>query len=742
MPRALLISVRFHDGRFHGRPEWPPSPARLFQALVAAAANGVTLADEDKAALKWLERLDPPVIAAPAARTTTGYSNYVPNNDLDAKGGDVRRIAEIRTPKIIKGMLFNPGLPILYLWRFDDGEDHAERVGAIADRLYQFGRGVDMAWAEAEILPDEVAAARLNALGDVTYCPCHSGDGTRLACPAEGTLASLVDRYEKWCRRFAPLTAPAPTNKDPSRTKVIGQSFSQPPKARFRQVAYDSPPHRLLFELRGREGDFSAWPFTGVVRLVETVRDGAARKFADALPEKRAVIDRVFIGRNATEADKAQRIRLLPLPSIGHVHADRAIRRLLVQVPPDCPLDARDIAWAFTAWLPHDPATGELSGWQLVEINADAGERFASMPSHYGIGGERFRIWRTVTPAALPQHASRRRINPSGIREEAKGGLERQAEERQAAAAVCQALRHAGIETPVAAIRVQREPFEARGARAEAFAAGTRFSKHRLWHVEISFARPIPGPVVIGDGRYLGLGIMAPVKDGWRDVLVFSLPPKPVVPISDAGLLVDAVRRALMALSRDDRDEVSPLFSGHEADGGAARSGRHEHVFLLADDADDDGRIDRLIVAAPWACDRSSKPRSSRSREFERVVCSLRRLRAGRLGIFDFPWARALDEHDALVDPARTWSSRTDYHPTRHAGRRKDLAAAVQQDLVDECLRRGFPRPSVEVNSLTAGPKGGSIAVQARLHFAVAVKGPVFLGRDSHRGSGVFAAER
>ncbi|WP_409194161.1 type I-U CRISPR-associated protein Csb2, partial [Accumulibacter sp.] len=40
MPRALLIAVRFHDGRFHGRPEWPPSPARLFQALVAAAATG------------------------------------------------------------------------------------------------------------------------------------------------------------------------------------------------------------------------------------------------------------------------------------------------------------------------------------------------------------------------------------------------------------------------------------------------------------------------------------------------------------------------------------------------------------------------------------------------------------------------------------------------------------------------------------------------------------------------------
>lgn len=32
---GLCISVTFLTGRYHGE-EWPPSPARLFQALVAA----------------------------------------------------------------------------------------------------------------------------------------------------------------------------------------------------------------------------------------------------------------------------------------------------------------------------------------------------------------------------------------------------------------------------------------------------------------------------------------------------------------------------------------------------------------------------------------------------------------------------------------------------------------------------------------------------------------------------------
>ena len=47
MPRSLLITIRFHEGRYHGQEDrfngsdgWPPSPGRLFQALVAGAARG------------------------------------------------------------------------------------------------------------------------------------------------------------------------------------------------------------------------------------------------------------------------------------------------------------------------------------------------------------------------------------------------------------------------------------------------------------------------------------------------------------------------------------------------------------------------------------------------------------------------------------------------------------------------------------------------------------------------------
>ena len=620
-------------------------------------------------------------------------------------------------------------MPFLYLWRFEEGAEKAEAIRTIAERLYQLGRGIDMAFATGELLDEPDAEKRLAIYDGAIHRPSKAGAGKPLSCPTKGSLESLEDRFVKTRARFS----------DEGKGKAAKQLFTQPPKPRFAQPAYESPPARLLFDLRmtDEKADFLAWSLTATVALVEQVRDAAARKLSDAMADKAAAIERVFIGRNATEADKDQRLRILPLPSIGHLHAERSIRRILVEIPPDCPLASDDIDWAFSGIEPHDAATGELSGWSLVP----AEDR--RMLGHYAIGdGEQdgFRLWRTVTPAGLPERAARRRIDPRRIADEAKGATERVGEEARAATAVLQALRHARVTTEVESVRVQREPFAAKGVRAEAFAHGTRFAKERLWHVEIAFAEPHRGPLVIGDGRYLGLGLMAPVKDAWRDVIVFSLPPEAGVAVADAAELLRAIRRALMALSRDSRGAVPGLFSGHEPDGAPASAGGHEHVFLAADDADRDGRIDRLIVAAPWVCDRSGHaPRQSDRALFDRVVSSLSEVRAGRLGVIALGPPPTLAADDPIFGPARTWESRTLYCPTRHASRGKDPTSAVVQDVITECERRGLPRPEAELLELNAGPNGGSIAARLRLRFAVTVEGPIMLGRDSHMGGGLFA---
>ena len=68
MSSIFCLTVRFLDPvpTFHGRgdgsePEWPPSPLRLFQALVAASAArwpGSHFGDYAAPALKWLEAQD------------------------------------------------------------------------------------------------------------------------------------------------------------------------------------------------------------------------------------------------------------------------------------------------------------------------------------------------------------------------------------------------------------------------------------------------------------------------------------------------------------------------------------------------------------------------------------------------------------------------------------------------------------------------------------------------------------
>jgi CRISPR-associated protein Csb2 len=744
MTRALLLSIHFHDGRYHGRPEWPPSPARLFQALVAGAASGKTLSAEDRVALGWLEQREPPVIAAPPKRDGGGFINYVPNNDLDSVGRDPHRVAEVRAGKLIKPLLFDARIGLLYAWTFDGGEEHAQRLCAVAERLYQLGRGVDMAWARGEIINSDEIETRLASHGGGIFRPGAGEGGIVVPSPQKGSLASLERRFVEIGSRFRAVKS----------GRQAQQIYSQASKPRFAPVVYGSAPQRFLFDLRKLtdKEDFEAWPLVRAVELVEHIRDLAAAALKDRRPDAAATVDRVFIGRDAQAADKAARIRIVPLPSIGSVHVVPAIRRVLIEVPPNCPFSGADIEGAFSGLLVSERVaskTGEVVGNRLLP----AEDR--DMLRNYGVDvSNGHRVWRSVTPVVLTETAARRRIDPQRLRQElaasreaagrsfkeAKSGAERVAEERRAVAAVAQALRHAGVAAHPEAIRVRREPFARRGARAEEFAPGTRFAKERLWHIEITFADPVRGPLLIGDGRYLGLGLMAPQPDALRIALVFAVPTEAAIAKASGPALVHAARRALMALARDPKGGVPPLFSGHEDDGGRAATGQHKHVFIAADDGDGDGRIDRLIIAAPWACDRSLKPAPAERRQFDAVVSRLEMLRAGRLGVIALGRPVALTSRDALAGPARDWESRTPYLATRHVGRRKDAAEMLTRDISSECVRRGLPAPAaVEILECKGVSNGGGLKALARLRFAIAIHGPLLLGRDSHRGGGLFA---
>ncbi|MGO8920658.1 MAG: type I-U CRISPR-associated protein Csb2 [Stellaceae bacterium] len=725
---TLLVSVRFHDGRYHGSGEWPPSPARLFQALVAGAARGENLSEHAVEAFEWLESLDAPAIGAPPSYAGQPFKTFVPNNDLDAVGGDPARIGEIRAGKIIRPRTFDAAVPLLYAWTFEHGADaerHARTICEIADNLYQLGRGVDMAWAKAEIADDEEADTRFRPHGGVIWRPNGGGDGAALSCPNPGSLVSLTRRFKAMRARF----------KTVGQGKKASQLFVQAPKPNLRQVLYNSSSEFLLFEIRNADG-FAPQPLERIVAFTERVRDQAAARLKKGLPDCAALVDRVFVGRDAKEADKVRRIRITPLPSIGHIHLERSIRRVLVTVAPDCPIAAADIAWAFSGLAPDfDPQTGEVpdDGAMLVA----AGDR--AMLAHYGIeDAVPERLWRTVTPAALSERAARRRIDPHRMREEAKGGAERLREQAAAEWAARQALRHAGIDASVQAIRVQREPLEANGKRAESFAVSPRFAKERLWHIEIAFAHPVEGPLLIGDGRYLGLGLMRPVRHT-AGVLAFTIADGLAGQAEPQGL-TRALRRAVMARVQETMGERATLpafFTGHATDGAPARSGSHQHLAFAFDVP-----RRRLMVIAPHVLERRKASQTEHKwlDVLERALGGFCELRAGPAGRLSLSSCHIEMQDDPLFARSSTWENLTPYRVTRHA-KLRDAAAALEADLLAECRRAGFPRPRVEVTQ-TFAKSGAGLFGLAKLRFHGAAAGPILLGRDHHFGGGLFVGTR
>jgi CRISPR-associated protein Csb2 len=729
--RALLFEVRLLDGRYHGVGDWPPAPFRLFQALVAGAYGGRWRSelDADKdAAFRWLERLQPPHIAAPIKHEGRATTYFVPNNDLDSVGGDPARVSEIRIGKVVRPTLVDGEASFLYAWPFDEGENHAEQLCAIAERLHTLGRGIDPAFARAETCDWVAAEVRLAAHQGRVARPTGAGSPpSDPFCPTDGSLESLKLRHSASATRF--------TREGVGKKAIT--LFRQSPKAKFRTVAYDRRPVRLLFELR-RSVDpalFAAVPQELAITIAASIRDLAAARLNSALPKRSPEIDRLVVGRGAGPADIARRILVVPLPSIGMAHTPPGIRRVLVEVPPDSPFSEAEVTWALSGQNPVDSETGEIIERTILTQTEDK-----SMLRNYGVE-RRARLWHTITPAALPMPRRLGRI----------GGAERTRDEQHAAGAVVNALRHAGYNPRGADIRVQSEPFHRKGARADAFEPD-RFTTLR--HIQIRFPEPVTGPIVIGDGRFLGLGVMAPAQDERApSIQLFAIDPATAPPAAQAQAVARALHRAVMA--RVDgvwrkgaarRDQALPtFFTGHEPEGAPARSGRHEHLFFFADDLDGDGRLDRLAVVSPHVADRTFGRDLAERRQIEDHLRTLDRalrdfttLRAGKAGVLSLAPAETVEDGDPVFGRTRSLVSRTLYAPTHHT-RRASAEEAVRRDLTEECARRGLPRPEVDVLAVDIGPRGG-LAARVRLRFRVAIKGPVLLGRGSHFGAGLFVA--
>jgi len=742
---ALILRVTLHAPLYHGQPEWPPSPARLFQALVAGASRRL---DEPAvaAALRWLEVQPPPVIGVPSDTQGQVVTGFVPNNDLDAKGGDPAQIGSIRVAKSFQARhLDHPEL--LFIWDAVESA-HAATIVDIAKGLYQFGRGVDMAFAQGEVVDEETRAAIVAGWKGPVHFPSPGAPGTGLACPRLGSLTSVHARFADSLNRF----------QTEGKGKKATEVFAQPRKALWQQVPYDAAARRAVYELHrvGEPGRFAPQSAAEAPRLVTQWRDAALARLVSAGLEAE-MLEGVLVGRRpgaAMTVPSHLRARFVPLPSIGHEHVDGQIRRLYVDLPVGGPLIFDDLRWALSGLVANDVMLVESFDLDMV--------------GHYS---KPSRIWVTVTPMALA--AARRRIDPARQKAEAKGAPERNDEEVAAIHAVRDALRHAGIREVVRSIDVQREPFGAHGLRAEAFDAPPRFPKDKLWNVRIVFARELSGLQVLGDGRFLGLGLLRPDLGLDGPVTAFAIA---------AGLegqiqpheLARHLRRAVMARAQaiwGKRAKLPPAISAHGEDDGPAAG--HEHLYYLVDpqrrrllvwhpsQAADGlmGHPQDLVLEAPPVKSKEGKDKpdirthkerpdeetkrmakevskkKAERQKLARALDGLTELRAGAMGVLALETV-PLDEGDPLVATSAMWRSVTPYRVQRHA-KVGSAAEAVRLDVEAACA--GYPPVAVTVFGARA-VDGALEAERVELRFSRPVAGPLALGKTAHLGGGLFEA--
>jgi len=514
---VTFLQPTFHGRRDRGQPEWPPSPLRLFQALVAGAAarwdedgGRTNLADETKPkltdvadAFRWLERLcehSPPEIISPAAQVGSAYLLSVPNNAMDlvaaawsrgnySNTGDANP-ATHRTMKPVRPTHMLDRDTLHYLWPLSDPaaadiDHHITALTAAARCLVALGWGVDVAIGDARVISDQDA---LRLAGE-RWLPLRAaaGYGNGLRLPVNGTFRALTDRHARFLNRLSD-----------GGLKIV------PPLSNFRALAYartsEQPPRSFAaFALRPVDPDartpWRAFRQERAVCVAAMLRHAAweAAKadlggWRDATWAKQAVAGHGPRKPNGRYVDDNwPRFSYLPLPTTGGPHADGMIRRVLIAEPlPQLGGDGRSAAWAMQRMagsMLRDEQTGDDAA--LLEQLADGDAVLA----RYVARDNPAREWVSVTPVILPGY------------DDAKPA------KRERLLREC--LMHAGYEEAVESVETRPAAWLAGCPPTRTFRRPAYLRHLPALHVRLRFRVPTSGPIAIGAGRHCGLGVFA-----------------------------------------------------------------------------------------------------------------------------------------------------------------------------------------------------------------------------------------
>lgn len=529
-----LLTGRYVAARFNDRTraEWPPHPARWFSAAVAAWADGPERSEAEADALRWLERQKAPTIACSTGDQIgcgEGATAFVPVNDAAAVRSVDRTYATMlharaavaeeepeRTARAQRQLARARE-------KAEEGATTASQAACVkvpagsALAVLPDVRGkqprtfpsvrpdspiVTFGWTEADPEPAvrevlDRLVGRIGRLGhssSLVSCrltdtpaahpwlvPDANGD-LILRTPGPGQFDLLEEdfqRHQGHEPRALP-SAPQPyATPQPPTDDVPGSVFAS---------------RLLLLELTGTQ----APAVTAALSLARALRTALLDHAGEDAPE-------LLSGRSADGTpSRRPHLALVPLPFVGHEHADGLIKGVGLLLPAEQDGERDETLGLIWRWLEATDGRLRVGGREVRLARGEGSSRLATLSSRRWC--REARAWATVTPIALDRWPGDQN-DPDPAR--------RTAARERAAETVARACAHMGLPTP-AAVEVQPDSWIAGVPPAHRFPAFTTPNggpRRAAVHAVIRFAGPVRGPIVLGAGRYVGQGLCLPLPE-------------------------------------------------------------------------------------------------------------------------------------------------------------------------------------------------------------------------------------
>ena len=538
------VEVNFLTGRYvatrhneRRQCEWPPHPTRLFSALVASwAEDGKDPAERE--ALEWLESQGPPAISASDATPRSVVSHFVPVNDtsivfrswherransiyeladqlhteLTASGGEVTKKAtqlqrKLAKAREVQSQVNSPGntnpssaiemLPeqrnkqerfypsvtpedarVVFLWRACPPQSVRGAIDRLLQRVTRLGHSSSL--VSCRVVQDPPEA---------THEISDSGESLRAM--RRGQLIELERQFVRH-RGVRPRSLP----HIDVRYRAVDKSS--------RAITLREPNtagHWIVFEFTHGS---RAVPTTRAVELATAMRAAIFHYSPEPIPEE------LSGHRPQGDPTASPHVAFVPLPYIGFPHADGRLLGIAVSVPTTVGEVARRVLYcAIGEW---EKTAGRilrltLGSQGIVEVSRLRGPATLASLRHAVWRRPSLR-WVSATPLALPKHPGR--LSGGSVATRAKAW--ERAESTVAATCVHVGLPEpSAVEVSLSAILVggrasrQFPPFRQNGRDG-------RPVRRQLVHASLTFEEPVAGPLVLGSGRFLGLGLMRPTS--------------------------------------------------------------------------------------------------------------------------------------------------------------------------------------------------------------------------------------